>query len=351
MNICLRVLVLAALLMGVSFAPLQARAAAPPPEPVTPALIAAAQAEGKIVFYTAIDIVVATQIAKSFEAAYPGVTVQVERNGGERIAQRIAQERASNIFAVDVLDSSDTAQFITWKHLGWLTPFVPAEVAAKWPPEQRDAEGYFANERFTLMPIAYNSRLVKPEEAPRSFADLPDPKWTGKIVKAHPGYSGTIMTSTFQMVRELGWGYFEKLAQQSVMQVQSSADPPKKLALGERAVMADGNEYNLFQLKEKGEPVEIVYPTEGTPLIVGPSGVMKDAPNPNAARLLQSFMFSTETQQLMVDFGGLRSFHKLVKDKAGRKPLREIKLMKDDPAAVEKQADEIKAHYTRYFKV
>jgi iron(III) transport system substrate-binding protein len=135
------------------------------------------------------------------------------------------------------------------------------------------------------------------------------------------------------------------------MQVQSSADPPKKLALGERAIMADGNEYNLVQLKEKGDPVEIVYPTEGTPIIIGPSGVLKDAPNPNAARLLQSFMFSPECQQLMVDVGGLRSFHALVKDKGGRKPLSEIKLMKDDAAAVEKGAEEIKARYTKYFKV
>ena len=93
----------------------------------------------------------------------------------------------------------------------------------------------------------------------------------GKIVKAHPGYSGTIMTATFQTARDVGWDYFEKLSRQKVMQVQSTADPPKKLALGERAVMADGNEYNLVQLKEKGEPVEIVYPAEGTPVIVGPS--------------------------------------------------------------------------------
>ena len=64
------------------------------------------------------------------------------------------------------------------------------------------------------------------------------------------------------------------------MQVQSAADPPKKLALGERAVMADGDEYNLLQLKEKGEPVEIVYPTEGTPLITGPSAVMTTRPTP-----------------------------------------------------------------------
>ena len=115
--------------------------------------------------------------------------------------------------------------------------------------------------------------------------------------------------------------------------------------------MADGNEYNLFQLKEKGEPVEIVYPTEGTPLIVGPTGVLKAAPHPNAARLVQSWLFSPEAQKLMVDFGGLRSFHALVKDKEGRRPLKEIKLMKDDPVAVEKQAEDIKAKYTSYFKV
>src|SRR4029077_10819765 len=96
--------------------------------------------------------------------------------------------------------------------------------------------------------IGYNTELVKPEDAPKSFADLLDPKWAGKMVKAHPAYSGTIMTATFQIARELGWGYFEKLATQRVMQVQSSTDPPKKLALGERAIMADGNDTNIIPL-------------------------------------------------------------------------------------------------------
>ena len=80
------------------------------------------------------------------------------------------------------------------------------------------------------------------------------------------------MTATFQLVRELGWEYYEKLAKQRVMQVQSSTDPPKKLSLGERAVMADGNEYNIFQMKEAGRPVEPVYATEGSPMIIGPNG-------------------------------------------------------------------------------
>ena len=113
---------------------------------------------------------------------------------------------------------------------------------------------------------------MKAEDAPKSYADLLEPKWTGKIVKAHPGYSGTIMTATYQLQRDLGWAWFEQLAKQNVMQVQSSSDPPKKLELGERAVMADGNEYNILQLREAGRPVEPVYATEGSPMIIGPNG-------------------------------------------------------------------------------
>jgi iron(III) transport system substrate-binding protein len=192
---------------------------------------------------------------------------------------------------------------------------------------------------------------VKAEEAPKSYADLLDPKWAGKIVKAHPSYSGTILTATYQTARDVGWPYFEKLAQQRIMQVQSASDPPKKLALGERAVMADGIEYGMFQLKETGKPVEIIYPAEGTPLIIGPNGIFKNAPNPNAARLLQSYMLSAECQQLSIDSGGMRSVHALTKEKPGRRPLSQIKVMKDDAAAVERESEAIKARYTKIFKV
>jgi len=133
--------------------------------------------------------------------------------------------------------------------------------------------------------------------------------------------------------------------------VQSSTDPPKKLALGERAIMADGNDYNLILLKEAGQPVEVVYPAEGTPLIVGPNAIFRNAPNPNAAKLLQSYLFSLEAQQMLVDVVAQRSFHALVKEKPGRKPLKEIKVMKDDPVAVEAQADEIKTRYSQLFRI
>jgi len=327
------------------------RAAAPEPTVVTPELIEAAKKEGKVVWYTSVDLPLAEKIARSFETKYPGIAMRVERTGAERVFTRIAQEYGSRIYAVDVVNSSDAAHFVVWKRDGLLAPFVPEDVAKHFPAEHKDPDGLFASFRVYLCVIGYNTNLVKAHEAPKSFADLLDPKWVGKIVKAHPGYSGTILTATYQTARDLGWSYFEKLAQQKVLQVQSSSDPPKKLALGERAIMADGIEYSMFQMKEAGQPVEIVYPTEGTPIIVGPNGVFKNAPNPNAARLLQSYMLSAECQQLNIDVGGLRSAHALTKEKAGRKPLSQIKIMKDDPAAVEKESEEIKAHYTRIFRV
>src|SRR6266568_1405925 len=242
-------------------------AAAPPAVTITPELIAAAQKEGKLAWYTSVDLPVAEKIARAFEAKYPGVACRVERAGAERVFQRIGQEYGSRIYAVDVVNSSDGAHFVVWKREGWLAPYVPEDVARHYPPEHKDPDGFFATWRAWLSVIAYNTNLVKPEDAPKSFADLLEPKWKGKIVKAHPGYSGTILTATFQMSRDLGWDYFEKLAKQRVMQVQSASDPPKKLDLGERAVMADGNEYNLLQIKEKKGPVEIVYPVEGTPFV------------------------------------------------------------------------------------
>src|ERR1700759_1126496 len=273
-------------------------AQSPPAEAITPQLIEAAKKEGKGVWYTSIDLSVSEKIGAAFKAKF-GIEVRAERTGAERVFQRIGQEYASNVHAVDVANSSDAAHLLAWKRQGILEPYVPEDVAKYYKPEHRDADGTYAGFRATLSPIAYNTQQVKAEDAPASFKDLLDPKWKGKIVKAHPGYSGTIMTSTFQMVRDLGWEYLEKLAKQNVMQLQSSADPPKKLALGERAIMADGNEYNLFQIgarrprqgslrsagapswptersttssrSEGGGPAEPIYPTEGTPLVVGPN--------------------------------------------------------------------------------
>src|SRR5215468_3101309 len=98
------------------------RAQAPAAVAVTPELIAAAQKEGRLGFYTAMDLPVAEKLAKAFEAKYSGGAVRVERSGAERVLQRVAQEMASNFHACEVLNSSNGAQFIAFKRNGWRAP-------------------------------------------------------------------------------------------------------------------------------------------------------------------------------------------------------------------------------------
>jgi iron(III) transport system substrate-binding protein len=339
----------AALGLTVFAAPL--KAAAPEPVSITPALIEAAGKEGKVILYSSMDLPVGEKLGKAFEAKYPGVAVQIERSGSERLFQRVDQEFGSGVRSVDVINTSDASHIIIWKRNGWLAPFVTDDMAQHFLPEYRDPDGMSATSRIWLSSIAYNTNLVKPEDAPKSWADLLDPKWAGKMVKAHPAYSGTIMTATFQLARDLGWDYLEKLSKQRVMQVQSSTDPPKKLSLGERAIMADGNEYGVVLLKEAGQPVEPIYPLEGTPTVSGPTAIFATAPNPNAARLFQAWLHTRETQQFFIDYTAQYSVHAQVQAKPGRRKITDLKLMKEDAAGVEKSAEEIKTRYAKLFRV
>ena len=83
------------------------------------------------------------------------------------------------------------------------------------------------------------------------------------------------MNSTFEIARDLGWDYFVKLAAQNAMPVQSATDTPKKISLGDRAVMVDGAGYLVISYEEPCQPVDMVNPEEGTPLAGGPSAVFK----------------------------------------------------------------------------
>src|ERR1700757_3258084 len=120
------------------------RAAAPQPASVTAELIEAARKEGKVSYYTALELPTAERLGKAFEAKYPGIAVRVERSGAERIYQRIVQEQASRAHAVDVVCSTDPAHFIDWKRQDWVAPYLPEDVARHFPSSHVDADGMHA---------------------------------------------------------------------------------------------------------------------------------------------------------------------------------------------------------------
>ena len=314
----------------------------------TPAMVAAAAKEGKVVWYTAVDVKVAEAVAKAFRAEYPNIALEVERSGSERVFQRISQEFSSGIKNVDVVNSSDASHFLLWKQQKLLASHTPPDVQ-RFAAQYKDPDGYYAVWRASLSVMGYNTKLVTPQEAPAGYLDLLDPKWKGKLVKSHPGYSGTSLTGTYAITNLLGWDYLEKLSKQGVQQLQSTTASPKSIASGERAVMVDGNEYNMFIEIEAKSPVKIIYAKEGTPFVTSPTAIFADAPHPNAARVLQNFLYTAKTQQLLVSEGGLRSVHPDTKEPADRTPLKDIKLLADDPVGMLPQIAEIKKRYTALF--
>jgi len=308
----------------------------------------AAKKEGKVVWYTSLVLPSAEKVAKLFEAAYPGIKVEVHRTGSQRILQRVMQELGANIKIADVVHTSDAGHFVLLKDKKLLAQYTPAGVE-KFPAGFKDKDGYYFGLRATVNCIAYNSKLVPAAEAPKTWKDLLDPKWKGKLVTAHPGYSGVIATHVLALVNLYGWDYFKQLAQNKVMITQSAADPPGVVASGERLVAANGGDYYTYQLKKKGNPVEMVYPKEGVPLVVSPTAITAFAPHPSAARLFTDFTFTREIQQVMADSEGLYTGHPDVKYPNDKPKLHELKLLTVEAEELEKRNEEIKKKFVEFF--
>jgi len=308
----------------------------------------AAKKEGKVVWYTSLALPTAEKIAKLFEAAYPGVKVEVHRTGSQRILQRVMQELQANLKLVDVIHTSDAGHFVLLKDKKLLLKYTPAGVDV-FPPGFKDRDGYYYGLRATVNVIAYNSKIISAAEAPRTWKDLLDPKWKGRLVTAHPGYSGVIATHVLALVHLYGWDYWKQLAQNRLMLVQSAVDPSGVVASGERPVAVNGGDYTFYQTKKKGNPVEIVYPKEGVPLVISPSAIAAGAPHPNAAKLFTDFTFSKEVQQVLADTEGLYTGHPEVTYPTDKPKLGDLRLLPADPDELEKRNEEIKKRFVEFF--
>ena len=316
--------------------------------PAQDARLEAAKKEGKVVWYTSLALSSSEKVAKLFEAAYPGIKVEVHRTGSQRILQRVMQELQANIKIADVVHTSDAGHYVLLKDKKLLMKYAPAGID-RFPAAFKDKDGYHYGLRATVNVIAYNSKIVPAAEAPRTWKDLLDPKWKGKLVTAHPGYSGVIATHVLALVHLHGWDYFKQLAQNKPMLVQSAVDPSGVVASGERPIAADGGDYTFYQVKKKGNPVEIVFPKEGVPLVVSPSAITSFAPHPNAARLFTDFIFSRDLQQVLADSEGLYTGHPDVKYPPDRPKLSDLNLLRVDPEELEKRNEEIKTRFVEFF--
>jgi iron(III) transport system substrate-binding protein len=312
------------------------------------AMIQAARKEGSVAWYTSLAIPSSTSIAQAFKTKYTGIDVEVHRTGSQRVLQRVMQEASSGIKTADVIHTSDAGHFVLLRDKGLLLQYTPKGVE-NFPAGFKDKNGFYFGMRATLSVIAYNPKIVLEKDAPHSWKDLLNSKWNGKMVSAHPGYSGIIMTHVLALVNLYGWDYFRDLAKNKLHLVQSANDPAGIVASGERPVGVNGAEYFYYKTQKQGNPIKIVYPKEGIPLVVSPVAIAKNSLHPNAAKLFTEFIFTKESQQLLADKEGLYTGHPEVTYPVDKPKLKDLKLLSADPDELEKRNEEIKKRFVEFF--
>ncbi len=330
-----------AIAVGVAARGAAGQAAAYPAE-----LIAAARKEGSLVLHSSDDAALLAQLTQVFQASFPGIAVQTARADTDAELRAIV-DAAGGPAGVDVLTSTDLAVMVELRRGGRLALYVPEEIR-RWPETARDPDGFYSFSAVGLMVLGYNAQKVGPEQAPKTYADLLANRFTGHLVMPHPGLSGGGMTATFLLVNALGWPFFQQLARQGVLQVQSGVEAVNKVSSGERNAMLYGSEQAALRLRGQGSPLSLVYSADGTALVPSATAVLREAPHPNAARLFASWLVGKEAQEIIVA-AGARSFHPDVREPPGRPSLNAIKLLSPDPILLSAEAELVKQFYTQLF--
>lgn len=262
-------------------------------------ILEGAKKEGQVVFYASMEAVSAQKIVAAFEKKYPFIKVDAIRIGSERMATRLVAEAQARKVRADVVQQSGF-DFYGGLQKGLFDSYFSPERAA-YPAEYRDEKGLWVMPAATLNVIAYNKKMVSAGEVPKNFWDLVEPKWKGQLLmdeNESKWMAGMISYYGEAKAMDL----MRKLAGQNIQFRVGHSLLQTLLAAGERAVVVVAFANGVDRLKKDGAPIEWV----GAEPIIGltfGSAVVKDAPHPNAARLLSDFLLSREGQEIMAAAG------------------------------------------------
>ena len=268
-----------------------------------PALVAAAQKEGQVTWYSTLIVnQIVRPMVDAFQKKYPGITVQYSRATSSDVALKIRNEARARRVQADIFDGSNTVFLLEEANL--VADYQPKS-AASYPPELKDPKGHWTALNLFYWTSAYNTNLASTADAPKTYEDLLDPKWKGKIAWTYdltpggpPGFVHNILTIYGQ---DKGMAYLKKFAAQEPVTIPAAQRVVlDKVISGEYPLAVMILNYHATISQKQGAPVQWI---KMEPLLQSMSlvSIVKDSPHPNAARLLVEFMLSDEGQQVMAD--------------------------------------------------
>lgn len=257
-------------------------------------VVGAAKKEGKVVLYSAAAGQTAHhRIAKAFEKKY-GIAVEILEARASELRERIRTEQAAGRYIGDLSHNGETTSTLQEKQGAFETYVSLPNLPLLHPPFK--ANGI----RVPVFAMAYgiliNTNLVTPVEEPKSWADLTDPKWKGKILADDMRALGGGSVMFFVLYDELGREFHEKLAANQPVWSRNIQASERRVARGEYPIWIPMAVRDYAGLK--GLPVKLLTPKEGDPYITYDVAILKNAPHRNAARLLMNFFLTDEAQMI-----------------------------------------------------
>ncbi|QBF31084.1 ABC transporter substrate-binding protein [Thalassococcus sp. S3] len=288
----------------------------------------AADVSGKLVLYTSQPNADAQRTVDAFTAKHPDVEVEWIRDGTTKVMAKLRAEFEAGAPQPDVLLIADMVTMEGLEAEGRLMPYAEADTSA-YDPALMDPEGHYFSTKLITTGIVYNTAAPM---VPTSYADLLGEEAKDKLAMPSPLTSGaaTIHMAAITSHPDLGWDFYEALADQGANPQGGNGGTYKAIAGGEKLY---GFVVDFLPIREmaKGAPVAFVFPEEGVSAVTEPVAILSTAQNPDAAKAFVDFLISPEGQQLAADMGYLPA-HPAIKPPEGFPARDEIKLLDFDPA-------------------
>jgi iron(III) transport system substrate-binding protein len=284
-------------------------------------LIEAAKKEGRVLWYTTLIVnQVVIPLKTAFEKKYPGVTLDFARNDEGPTAIRLLNEAKAGRVQADVFDGLTVN--VPLKREGLLAR-IEIPNASDYPAEMKDADGAWHALLLFVFTPGFNTTLVSKADAPKTYQDLLDPRWKGKMAwnpNSSAGAIGFVGNILLSMGPDKGMEYLRALSKQNIVNVEASSRAIlDQVIAGEYPMgLMMFNNHTVISAR-KGAPSDWT-PLEPVPVAFDSLGIMKDAPHPNAARLLVEFLLSEEGQTVLKDADYLPANRKIPAMKNGLRP-------------------------------
>ena len=258
-------------------------------------LYAKAKPEGSLTLYAAGPTEPHERYAKAFEQRFPGLKVSITGGFSNVLNSRINQQLTDKKVEADLVIFQTIQDFVGWKRQGLLLSFKPEGFDQVYP-NYRDPDGAYTAVAANTLTYAYNTKLVRPEDAPKSALDFLKPMFQGKLISVYPGDDDAALYLFTTIVTKYGWSFMDRYMANKPNFVQGHLPVARSVVSGENAATLDASS-STWRFKREGQPIEVVFSAEDeTPVFTVTAGIFKDAPHPNAAKLYLTWYLAKEQQ-------------------------------------------------------